>query len=142
MKLILWLCLVLVAAASCDGSVCACPPLYEPPSVVAWGQVILDNGSPARGAAIRASITVASTPCVEGTTQFVGLADSQGRYRLLVRKETPLDDSTCVFLHAFYPGESTHTQTAALGPFRMRFSVPPADSVHANFQLAPVAQLQ
>jgi hypothetical protein len=139
MKLIVSLCIGLVAVVSCDG-VCACPPPYDPPSVVAWGQVTLNDGSPASGAAIRASITVASSVCVEGSTQFVGLANSQGRYRLLVRKETPLDDSTCVFLHAAYPGEAPPTHEAILGPFRMRFSRPVVDSVHADFQLVPLAQ--
>ena len=139
MKLIVSSCLVIVAAVSCDGSVCACPPLYNPPSVVVWGQVTLNDGSPALGASIQASITVASSVCVEGTRQFVGLADSHGRYRLLVRKETPPDDSTCVFLQAAYPGDSTHTQAALAGPFRMRFSSPPMDSVHADFALVPVA---
>src|SRR6267142_1160085 len=121
MKLIVSLCIGLVAVVSCDG-VCACPPPYDPSSVIAFGQIRLDNGAPAPGAAIRASITVASTPCVQDTMRFVGLADSQGRYRLRVRKEAPLDDSTCVFLRAAYPGEAPPTHEAILGPFRMRFS--------------------
>ena len=140
MKLVLSVLIAWVGIAACGGDLCGCPPLYEPPSVVAWGRVTLDNGAPASGAAISAAISVASSTCVQGPMQFVALVNSEGRYRFVVRKEAPPDDSTCVFLRAAYPGEAPPTHEAILGPFRMRFSQPPMDSVRADFQLVPLAQ--
>jgi hypothetical protein len=142
MKLLLSVVLALVGIAACDGGMCACPPIYEPPSVVAWGRVTLENGAPAPGAAISAAISVASSTCVEGPLEFVALVNSDGRYRFLVRKEAPPDDSACVFLRAAYPGEAPPTHEAILGPFRMRISHGPVDSVHADFQLVPLAHPQ
>ena len=140
MKLILCVLAISVAVGSCDGRLCACPPLYDPPSVIAWGQVTLDNGAPAREASIRAAVTAATSTCVQGSMEFAGTADSQGRYRARIRRDQPPGDSTCVFLRIAYPGDSIPTQTATIGPFRLRFSGgAPIDSVHADVQLVPVA---
>lgn len=138
MKLIPCLVVVLLAVTSCT-AVCACPPVHNPPSALVWGRVTMDRFAPAPGASIRAAVTEATTPCVQGTMAFVGHANSEGRYRLAIeREQAPLD--ACVFLRAAYPGEAPATRAKILGPFRLTFSVgAPVDSVHVNFSLEPVA---
>lgn len=138
MKLIVCLLVAFIASSSCT-RVCACPPFYDPPKALVWGRVTMDSGAPAPGAAIRAAVTEASEPCVQGTMGFVGLADSQGRYRLLIRNDDLLSlDSACVFLRAAYPGEAPATRVAILGPFRLTFVTGAAvDSAHVEFALEP-----
>jgi hypothetical protein len=136
MKPIVPLSIALVAISSCSDEVCACLA-FDPPSVVVWGRVTMDSGAAAAGAAIRASVTEASEPCVQGRMEFVGLANSQGRFRLFLRREVPPADSACVFLRAAYPGEAPATRVATLGPFIVTFAKPPVDSVQVDFALEP-----
>ena len=138
MKLTLSLLVVLLVVASCSNEMCACPPYYNPPSAIVWGRVTLNNGAPAPGASIRAAVSEASTPCVQGTMQFVGLVNSQGNYQLAIRREVPPPDSACVFLRAAYPGEAPPIQEAVLGPFILKFAIDPVDTIHVDFELAPV----
>jgi len=139
-KLIVSLLVVGVAAASCSGNMCGCPPYYNPPAALTWGHIALANGSPASGAALRASVTAVTDPCVQDTMQFMGLANPSGNYHLEVENtHGSIADSACVFLRASYPGEAPQTQAATRGPFILKFAVDPVDTVHVDFELVPVA---
>jgi hypothetical protein len=130
-------CLVALGAAiSCTNPVCGCLG-FVPSGAVVWGRITMDSGAPAPQAALRAATTAATTPCAQGDWRFLGLADAQGRYRLMIPRESPID-SACVFLRASYPGEAPPTRDTVLGPFRLILRRdPPFDSVKVDFVLSP-----
>lgn len=133
MKLISSLIVVFTAAAACSGRVCACttPILNE---AVVWGQVTVDTGGHASGAAMFALATPTGVSCVQDTLIAWGHADSLGRFRLAVFG-AGVGDSGCVFVGALFPPTLAGKDTV-LGPFRLRFQPnPPFDSVNVNIVL-------
>jgi hypothetical protein len=120
---------------SCSNPVCGCTPLL-PVHAVVWGRVSLDTGAPASGAVIKAAVSEATAPCVHGTFSVLGIADTQGDYRLGLFAEVS-GDSACVFLEARYPGDQPSTRDTVVGPYRMRVRGSPLDSISVFIVLEP-----
>jgi hypothetical protein len=133
MKLIYSLIAVLITLGACTGSSCACTPPVMNEAVV-WGQVTIDTGGHASGAAMFALATPTGVSCVQNTLTAWGHADSLGRFRLAVFG-AGVGDSGCVFVGALFPPTLAGKDTV-LGPFRLRFQPdPPFDSVNVNIVL-------
>ena len=133
MKLARYLIVAWIAATSCTNPLCACspPPLNE---AVVWGQVTVDTGGHASGAAMFALATPTGVSCVQGTLTAWGNADSLGRFRLAVFG-AGVSDSGCLFVGALFPPTQAG-KDSVLGPFRLRFQPnPPFDSVNVHIVL-------
>jgi hypothetical protein len=133
MKLLVSLIVVVTVAAACSRDTCACttPNMNE---AVVWGQVTVDTGGHASGAAMFALATPTGVSCVQNTLTAWGHADSLGRFRLAVFG-AGVGDSGCVFVGALFPPTLAGKDTV-LGPFRLRFQPnPPFDSVNVNIVL-------
>lgn len=143
MNTVRYLIVVLVLVVSCSDPICGCPPTRVPAAIVR-GTVNLDTGAPASGAAITISVSELTTPCVQDTLRFLGHADSQGRFRLLVYDVfafEPVGGTACVFLGARHPGNAPSTRDTVLGPFTLKvrghLENAPLDSLNVAFVLAP-----
>lgn len=130
MKLGRQLWVAVIAVASCKGRVCCEPPPLT--KAVVWGQVTVDTGGAARGAAMTALATPLGILCVRDSMFGWGNADSLGRYRLTVFG-AEVADSGCVFVGAKFPAQGASARDTVLGPFKLHFQVdPPFDSVNVN----------
>ena len=144
MKLARYLVALLVLVVSCSDPLCGCPPRALPIAIVR-GTVNLDTGTPASTAAITISVSELASPCVQDTMRFLGLADSQGRFRLFVYDYFAFGrvggDTACVFLGARHPGDAPSTRDTILGPFKLNVRAlqgnAPLDSLNVAFVLAP-----
>lgn len=129
MKRIGCLIVVLVAAESCT-AVCACPPSL-PATALVWGQVT-DSGLPRSNATMLVAVRDPGSACVPGAMTERGTNDAQGRFRIVLFREVPVD-SVCVFVGARL-GAGNSAQYAVRGPVWLSFRYEqPFDSANVNF---------